>query len=78
MIEVAEARRVKLSDILRRKAIATDAAMLQRMDREQRLDRLDAKMQDLNEMFEATTHPRLKALLANELVKLNNARVAIQ
>jgi hypothetical protein len=56
------------------KSIAASKSMLMKLEREARLALIDKKMRDLQEMFESTSHERLKAMLANELKKLGEAR----
>jgi hypothetical protein len=74
-----EPDRMRLAERLRRRrAEATDADMLARLRKQQRVARIDGKIADLREMLAGTSHERLKQMLSNELVKLNNAREAIQ
>jgi hypothetical protein len=60
------------------KSIAASKQMLAKLEREARLALIDKKMRDLQEMFEGTTHPRLKALLASKLAELSEARGRIE
>jgi hypothetical protein len=73
-----EEQRTKLADVLRRqRAERTDADMLARLQKEQRLHQLDAKIDELNAMAASTDHPKLKALLSTALTKLGTVREQI-
>jgi hypothetical protein len=73
-----EEQRTRLADTLRRKrAEATDADMLQRLQMQRRLRNIDRKMQELHEMRDSTTHPKLKAMLDHKLAELGTAREQI-
>jgi hypothetical protein len=71
-------RRTKLADVLRKqRAERTDADMLTRLQKEQRLHRLDQQLTELAEMAASTDHPKLKAMLASALTKLGTVREQI-
>jgi hypothetical protein len=67
--------RTRLADVLRKqRAERVDADMLARLQREQRVARIDKKLAELHEMMESTSHERLKQLLATALTKLSTVR----
>jgi hypothetical protein len=71
-------QRTKLADVLRKqRAERTDADMVARLQREQRLHRLDKQLEELNAMAASTDHPRLKQLLSTALAKLGSVREQI-
>jgi hypothetical protein len=71
-------KRIKLAELLRRRrAEAVDNDMLARLRKQQRVARIDKQLSELAEMRDSTSHPKLKAMLSGALVKLNNAREAI-
>jgi hypothetical protein len=76
--EQPEQKRLTFEELRRIRAARTDAAMLQRLQREQRVARIDKQLAELNEMAASTDHPKLKQLLATTLAKLGTVREAIQ
>jgi hypothetical protein len=76
-MEVME-RRTRISDVLRKaKAEAVDNDMLARLQRERRLQAIDRQLQELAEMRQQTTHPKLLHMLDSKLTQINAAREAI-
>jgi hypothetical protein len=75
--EQPEPKRLRFEELRRIRAARADADMVARLQKEQRLHRLDQQLAELNEMQEATTHPKLKELLSRTLSKLGTVREQI-
>jgi hypothetical protein len=75
--EQPEQKRLRYEEWRRLMAERANAAMLERLQREQRVARIDKQLSELHEMAASTDHPKLKAMLSSALTKLGTVRERI-
>jgi hypothetical protein len=64
----------RIEAVKARKRVAANSDMLQRLSTQHRIQKLDHRMQELQDMIAGTSRARLKEILAKQLAVLNEQR----